>query len=252
MSNLNEFVIVTGAAGGIGQAIVREFMDGGYSVIAVDFKSKPININPHFYLEVDLGKTVQDEVYALTIFEEIKKIIGGDSLKGLINNAAIQILGGIDDLSRSKWQETLNVNLMAPFIWTQALISNLESSHGSVVNISSIHATLTKKNFVAYATSKAALSGMTRALAVDVGPRIRINAIEPAAIETDMLKDGFRNSPSSFSELNEIHPFGRIGMPCEVASLCRMLIVDKNLAFMHGSVVAIDGGIGSTLNDPKR
>jgi NAD(P)-dependent dehydrogenase (short-subunit alcohol dehydrogenase family) len=70
----------------------------------------------------------------------------------------------------------------------QGLLPELEKAAGSVINISSIHARLTKKDFVAYDNSKAAISGMTRAMAVDLGPRVRVNSIEPAAIETDMLK----------------------------------------------------------------
>jgi NAD(P)-dependent dehydrogenase (short-subunit alcohol dehydrogenase family) len=162
----------------------------------------------------------------------------------------VQILGGADSLTRNDWQQTLNVNLVAPFIWTQALLPALEHAKGSVVNISSIHAKLTKKNFVAYATSKAALSGMTRALAVDLGPRVRINAIEPAAIETEMLKTGFEGEPELYCRLQKCHPAQRIGLPVEVARLA-VLLADKNIAFVHGACISIDGGIGNALLDPS-
>jgi NAD(P)-dependent dehydrogenase (short-subunit alcohol dehydrogenase family) len=120
---------------------------------------------------------------------------------------------------------------------------------GCVINISSIHARLTKPNFVAYATSKAALSGMTRAMAVDLGGRVRVNAIEPAAISTDMLKAGFKDHPEQYAALEQCHPLGRIGTPEEVAALA-LSIVDGELRFLHGACVGMDGGISARLHDP--
>lgn len=243
------FAVITGAAGGIGQAMVQEFAANGYTVIATDRVPAPESLGAHHYLQADLARTVEDEAYADEIFNQIKTWLGSAGLVALINNAAVQILGGADNLTRSDWQLTLNVNLVAPFIWTQALLPALEKAKGSVVNISSIHAKLTKNDFVAYATSKAALSGMTRALAVDLGSRVRVNAIEPAAIETEMLKNGFESKPELYRHLQKCHPVQRIGLPAEVARLA-VLLVDKNIAFMHGSCISIDGGIGHALMDP--
>jgi NAD(P)-dependent dehydrogenase (short-subunit alcohol dehydrogenase family) len=244
------FAVITGAAGGIGQAMVQEFAANGYTVIATDRVPAPEGLGAHHYLQADLARTVEDEAYAEEVFSQIKTWLGSAGLAALVNNAAVQILGGADSLTRNDWQQTLNVNLVAPFIWTQALLSALEQAKGSVVNISSIHAKLTKKNFVAYATSKAALSGMTRALAVDLGPRVRVNAIEPAAIETEMLKTGFEGKPELYSRLQECHPARRIGLPAEIAHLA-VLLVDKNIAFVHGACISIDGGIGNALLDPS-
>jgi NAD(P)-dependent dehydrogenase (short-subunit alcohol dehydrogenase family) len=249
MSQATKFVVITGAAGGIGQAIVDEFANNGFTVIATDRVPAPEGLGAHHYLQVDLARTVEDEAYADQVFSQINTWLGKAGLAALINNAALQILGGADSLTRSDWQQTLNVNLVAPFIWTQALLPALEHAKGSVVNISSIHARLTKKNFVAYATSKAALSGMTRAMAVDLGPRVRINAIEPAAIETDMLKAGFAGKPELYSRLQDCHPSQQIGLPCEVARLA-VLLIDKSIAFMHGACLSIDGSIGNVLLDP--
>lgn len=243
------YALITGAAGGIGQAMVQEFAANGYTVIATDRVPVPEGLGAHHYLQADLARTVTDEAYAEEIFSQIKTWLGNAGLAALINNAAVQILGGADSLTRSDWQQTLNVNLVAPFIWTQALLPALEHAKGSVVNISSIHAKLTKKNFVAYATSKAALSGMTRALAVDVGPRVRVNAIEPAAIATDMLKAGFEGQPDRYQELENCHPQLRIGQTEEVARLA-LAIVDGGMDFLHGACVGINGGISSRLFDP--
>jgi NAD(P)-dependent dehydrogenase (short-subunit alcohol dehydrogenase family) len=241
--------VVTGAAGGIGQAIVRAFHDAGYAVIATDIAPQPAGLPCVLYLEVDLERTVSDEAYAADVFARIEASIGNDGLAALVNNAALQILGGADRLSRSDWRRTLDVNLMAPFVWTQALLPALEKGGGSVVNISSIHARLTKPNFVAYATSKAALSGMTRAMAVDLGARVRINAIEPAAIETPMLAAGFAGKPERYAALQACHPQARLGQSHEVAA-CALALVAGDARFLHGACVAMDGGIGARLMDP--
>lgn len=244
------YAIITGAAGGIGQALVNAFRNSGYTVIATDVASQPDALVCDYYLQLDLQETVTDARYADEVFNQIKDILATDGLHVLINNAAIQILGGIDALDHKNWQQTLNVNLLAPFFWTQSLLSELEQTNqGCVINISSIHAQLTKKNFVAYATSKAALSGLTKALAVDVGNRIRINAIEPAAIETDMLKAGFLGKPELYKQLENCHPQQRIGSSEEVANLA-LVIADGGMQFMHGAVVSLDGGILNRLFDP--
>lgn len=247
---IKKFAVITGAAGGIGRALVREFSMHGYAVIATDCIPAPGDLIAHHYLQADLARTVTDEVYAEEIFRQIKTWIGETGLAALINNAAVQILAGVDSLTRKDWQQTLNVNLIAPFIWTQALLHALESANGNVVNISSVHARLTKKNFVSYATSKAALSGMTRAMAVDLGPRVRVNAIEPAAIETEMLKAGFAEKPESYRQLEFGHPQQRIGSPQEVAHLA-LAITDGTMKFVHGACIGLDGGIGCRLHDPE-
>lgn len=241
--------VVTGAAGGIGQVLAAEFERAGYRVIATDMRPRPDGLGCSRFLQVDVERTVSDEAYATEVFGEIREEVGDSGLEVLINNAAIQILGGLDTLTRKDWHRTLNVNLVAPFVWAQALLPSLERARGNVINISSIHARLTKRGFVAYATSKAALSGMTRALAVDLGDRVRVNAIEPAAIDTEMLRAGFVGKEDRYLELKSRHPVGRIGSPHEVAA-CALALCDRRFAFATGTCVALDGGIGASLNDP--
>lgn len=244
-------VVITGAAGGIGSAMVRVFAEAGYSVIGTDRALKAPEALPlAHYIQADLERTVNDAAYAGQVFEQIRAWLPMGRLDALINNAAVQILGGVDRLTVSDWQMTLNVNLVAPFLWVQALLPELERANGSVVNVSSIHAKQTKSNFVAYATSKAALSGMTRAMAVDLGGRVRVNAIEPAAIATDMLRAGFAGKDELFSKLEQCHPQGRIGDPVEVGQ-CALALVDGLGRFVHGACLSIDGGISDRLFDPS-
>ncbi len=244
------YCLITGSAGGIGQALVRGFSSAGYQVIATDIDVKPDGLNCQHYVQADLSLIVDDEQYATNFFSTISQYVHGCGLHVLINNAAIQILGGVDSLTRQDWQNTLDVNLLAPFFLTKSLLPELESAKGSVINISSIHATLTKSNFVAYATSKAALSGMTKAMAIDLGSRIRVNAIEPAAIETEMLIEGFNNNQKLLKNLKDYHPVGRIGQPEELAKLA-IAIANEGMNFLHGSCITFDGGISSRLFDPE-
>lgn len=244
------YALVTGANGGIGEAICEEFSANGYRVLGTDCQPEPIaDLACSHYLPLDLQAFVQDETVAEYFLAEVKALVKDGELHALINNAATQILGGVDSLTRNQWQTTLDVNLSAPFLLSQGLVKELEAAKGSIVNISSIHAKLTKKNFVAYATSKAALSGMTRAMAVDLGSYIRVNAIEPAAIETEMLKEGFVDKPDLYQQLQACHPGGCIGAPDEVACLC-LLICNNKFAFMQGACINLDGGISGSLQDP--
>ncbi|MEI6639291.1 MAG: SDR family oxidoreductase [Chlorobium sp.] len=242
--------LVTGAAGGIGEALVSKFHNAGYSVLATDISEKPTGMICDHYIQADLDQIVNDEGYSAIIFDRIRKYIKGRGLSALINNAAVQILRETENLTREDWQKTLTINLLAPFFITQAFISELESANGCIVNISSIHAKLSKRNFVAYATSKAALSGMTRFMALDLGGRVRINAIEPAAIETDMLQKGFSGDLKGYKALKSYHPINRIGEPDEVANLA-LAMVSGGMGFLHGACVGIDGGIGAKLFDPN-
>jgi len=249
MTQRSKIALIPGAAGGIGRSLVEVFHDAGYHIIATDMAAQPQDLHCRCYLQADLAHFVEDEVYASEVISAIRKTLHGAGLNTLINNAAIQILGGAESLSRQDLRTTLDVNLLAPFLLTQALLPELEAAKGCVVNIGSIHARLTKKNFVAYATSKAALAGMTRALAVDIGPRVRINAIEPAAIETAMLKDGFNGKPELYRQLEACHPQQRIGQPEEVARLA-LAISAGGMNFLHGSCIGLDGGIAGRLFDP--
>jgi NAD(P)-dependent dehydrogenase (short-subunit alcohol dehydrogenase family) len=241
-------VIVTGASGGIGQALVNTFNEAGYCVIATDLKPAPSDLPAEHFISADLKRTVNEENYAAEVFTKIHRVLNDTPLKALINNAAIQILSDAETLSRQVWRDTLSVNLLAPFFWMQALLPDLQIANGCVVNIGSIHGALTKPRFSAYATSKAALVGLTQSLAVEWGNRIRVNAIAPAAIATPMLKAGFKGHEDKSEELAELHPVGRIGNVEEVARLALYLISD-DAGFINGATFSIDGGISARLYD---
>lgn len=243
------YVLITGSNGGIGCALCAAFNNAGYNVIATDLQLKPAEELIHTdYLSLDLAQFSTDEHYGNQFLQKIDQIVADDALKCLINNAAIQITGGVDTLTRADWNTTLQINTLAPFLLSQALLKHLTKAKGTIINISSIHAKLTKKNFVAYATSKAALSGMTRAMAIDIGHKVRVNAIEPAAVDTLMLRASFDFNQNKIDQLRKIHPTNNIAQPTEIAAMA-VQIASEGLAFLNGACIDMSGGISSSLKD---
>lgn len=250
LDNYKPWVLVTGANGGIGKALVTEFIDSGYQVIATDISDWiEIDLEQVVFLQIDLQQFVASESYAKAFADKVSEITNSIGISALINNAAIQILGDCANINRTQWQNSFDVNLSAPFFMVQTFLAELTKNSGSIVNVSSIHATQTKKDFVAYATTKAGLSALTRNLAVDLGNKVRINAIEPAAVSTDMLRAGFDGREENFKMLEQFHPMERIASPQEVAELAVFLCSGK-ASFVHGACISASGGIQGCLSDP--
>lgn len=238
-------VLITGVLGGIGSQLARTFKENDYKVIGLDIRTASAPHCDQFY-EFDLHQYCSNPTYK----NKMEAIFDSEipELFLLINNAAVQLLGSVDELALADWNQTLNVNLTGPLLLSQFFLSKLEKSMGSIINIASIHQQLTKKRFVAYATSKSALVGLTKAMSVDLQGRVRVNAISPAAIDTQMLRDGFNNDEAKVQLLNELHPSQRIGKPQEVSQLALLLAEDK-LGFINGANLNIDGGISNVLKD---
>jgi NAD(P)-dependent dehydrogenase (short-subunit alcohol dehydrogenase family) len=242
---MKKSVLITGVLGGIGKELAIAFKEAGFYVYGLDIKQSD-SCDADTFIQFDLNRFADGGDY----YKEwkdffLRKI---NSLNVLINNAAVQRLGNVRTLELDDWKETLNVNLTGPLLLTQLFLPLLEKEAGSVINIGSIHQQLTKPNFVCYATSKSALIGLTKAMAVDLQGKVRVNAISPAAIETDMLRAGFNNDESALDELRKIHPVQRIGYPKDVAKMA-LFLASENSGFIHGANLSLDGGISSVLKD---
>lgn len=239
--------LITGAAGGIGAALVHAFEQAGYFVVGTDLNQSISDA--HVYIAADLIEIATDDA-ALNAFRyAVLAALQGRTLNVIVNNAAVQILGSADTITVEAWDTTLRVNLTAPLRLTQAFLPEMNAAHGCVLNIGSVHAQATKKGFVSYATSKAALHGLTRALAVDLGSKVRVACLAPAAVRTPMLHAGFKDNPEALEALESAHPSERIAMPEEVAKAA-VALVDEPFLFATGSVFYLDGGILSRLHDP--
>lgn len=240
-------VLITGACGGIGTALSKGFASAGYFVVGTDLTDR--SDVGHAYFPCDLAELPRSEPAQKAFLDAVTEAVAEHPLTTCINNAAVQILNPTADIADEDFDRTFRVNVFAPFVITRMLLPMLRRARGSVINIGSIHATATKPGFVSYATSKAALRGLTRSLAVDLGGAVRVNAIEPAAVETDMLLAGFADNPQGYRQLEQFHPSGQIGRPNEVAQLAFFLASNQN-PFLTGSVIGLDGGIRARLHDP--
>ncbi|MDB5037077.1 MAG: hypothetical protein JWQ35_605 [Bacteriovoracaceae bacterium] len=241
-------VIITGASGGIGRALCVEFKKNGYFTLGVD-KEPEAPKEADAYLCFDLSLLAKNESSQESFKREVESRFKGHALKSIINNAAVQILGSTDQIKIKDWEDTLQLNLLAPFFVVQLFKKTLSEQKGSVINIASIHASLTKSKFICYATSKSALIGLTRALALDLAPHIRVNAISPAATDTPMLREGFKDSPEKMKELSDCSPLGRIATPAEVAKVA-VFLSSSDSSFISGSTIQVDGAVGCRLHDP--
>jgi NAD(P)-dependent dehydrogenase (short-subunit alcohol dehydrogenase family) len=239
--------LVTGACGGIGRALCEVFTEAGYLVVGID-RYAP-EAYPHTIIHCDIRHLAQSDQTAEALKKDVLNITAG-RLDVLINNAAVQIIKPCNELTRSDWAATLETNLLAPFWLTTLFLPELRGSKGSVINIGSIHARLTKRQFVAYATSKGALETMTKAMALDLAPEVRVNAIAPAATDTPMLRAGFQNNPDGIAALEHYHPLERIASPKEISKVALFLASSKS-EFITGSTIDVDGGIGGCLSDPE-
>jgi NAD(P)-dependent dehydrogenase (short-subunit alcohol dehydrogenase family) len=240
--------LITGASGGIGRALCAAFQDAGYKVIASDLEDQPSSQYP--FVACDLSRLPRNDAAQNAFLSNLMSALQGRPLRVCVNNAAVQLLAPLDRVADADFQKTLDVNLFAPLVLSRLLLPLLQRASGSIVNIGSIHAHATKPGFVSYATSKAALRGLTQALAVDLGDRVRVNIVEPAAVATDMLKDGFANDPAGFANLERYHPIGRIADPSEVAKAA-VFLASADATFISGAVLAVEGGIGVRLHDPN-
>jgi NAD(P)-dependent dehydrogenase (short-subunit alcohol dehydrogenase family) len=252
----NPYLLLTGAAGGIAASILEHLTTGGWSIVATDHPdalgaaaaTDPAT-DPIHWIHADL-QTLSSDPKALHAFEaQVRTCLNGHPLHAVIHNAALQRLGSFAHLSVADWQATLAVNLLAPVAISRLFLEDLIATKGSIVHISSIHSQLTKAGFTAYATSKAALSGLTRAMGVELGDRVRVNAIEPAAIRTAMLEAGFADHPDDMAALAAHHPTGAIGEPKDVARAVAFLL-DPTNRFLNGCVLQLGGGIHARLHDP--
>lgn len=238
MDTVAPLAIVTAAGGGIGSAVVRRFMAGGYRVAAVDREAEALGrIMPHgdhglHTFVADM--TREDEVAA--VYAEIAKL--GD-LSVLVNGVGSVCGGGLRDLSLAQWQQGFDLNLTSVFLSTRAALPLLERSGGDrvVINISSTLAQVADATTLAYGAFKAALDHWTRAAALELAPQgIRVVAVAPGPVAGTAGEQSYEEH--AYERFN---PLGRFATTDEIAGVVAFL-ASEDARYITGTVLQIDGG----------
>ena len=250
----NKTAVITGGAKGIGGACSRIFYRENANVVILD--TDPLGQQ----LAAKLGERalfipcdVSKEAQVKQAMEQAAATFGGMAV--LVNNAGIQRYSKVTETSEEEWDLVMNVNLKSAFLCAKhAIPFMLKQGSGVVINVSSVQAFISQQNVAPYTTSKTAMLGLTRSIAVDYAPQIRCMAVCPGTIDTPMLRDAFNLSPDPaavYQECVDMHLVKRIGTPEEVGELCAYLASDK-AAFFTGQAVRIDGGLGITIAGSKK
>ena len=246
MKHAGKVVIVTGAAQGLGLACVERFIADGANVVLVDVKAdlgrehaKRLGERAA-WVEADLSECTGD--MAAGIVAKATEAFGGVDV--LINNAGVIHLDEFVDFPEEAFDWVQRVNLKAPFLLGQAAARAMiaQGRGGSIVNMSSINAILAIPNSVAYAVSKGGIKQLTAVMAVGLIPHnIRVNAIGPGTILTDMVKSSVMANETQRQTILSRTPSGRCGEPSEIASVASFLASD-DASYIVGQTIYPDGG----------
>jgi pteridine reductase len=236
-------VLVTGAARRVGAAIARTLHAAGARVAIHCNRSRAeadrlaIQLNAAragscFVVQADLL-----DVSALPrLVDDAVRALG--RLDALVNNASSFYSTPFGKITEREWHDLMGTNLRAPLFLAQAAAPKLRESKGAIVNIVDIHAERPLPGFLVYTVAKSALAGLTRALAVELGPDVRVNGVAPGAI---LWPDAGKHfDPAERERIVATTPLGRIGSPEDIAGAVKYLLFDA--PFVSGQVLAVDGG----------
>lgn len=252
MDATTRVMMVTGAAGGIGRAVVRVFAEAGWRVIGVD----QLPFGEDFPADgLFIQASVADPQAMATIFERVA--VFTPRLEALVNNAAVQVAKPLVETTVEEWDQVMATNLRAVFLGARYAYPLLKANGGgAVVNVSSVHAVATSTNIAAYAASKGGVMALTRAMAIEfAGDNIRVNAILPGAVDTPMLRAGLqRGHLSGASVLERLDQLarktvnGRVGQPEEIARAVYFMADSSQSSFVTGQALVVDGGATARLS----
>jgi cyclopentanol dehydrogenase len=238
--------LISGAARGQGEAEARLFAREGASVVLGDARVEQGEQVAReiaeaggraIFVKLDV-READDWAHAVEIAER-----SFGRLDVLVNNAAIAAVAGIMDTSVELWDRVIAINQTGPFLGMQAAIPALRrAGGGSIVNISSVLATMGSGNSAAYTASKGAVTALTRTVSVELATEgIRVNAVHPGGVETPMAAELLGDDAEARRALIATHPMGRIGESEEIATGVLFLASDE-ASFVTGATLVIDGG----------
>jgi len=233
--------LVTGGARRIGTAIARTLHDAGMDLVihfrhsAAEARSLADELNdtrPNSVVLVE-GDLENSEDCA-TLAQQAIEAFG--RMDALINNASAFFPTPIGEVTNDQWETLMGVNLKAPFFLSQACAKALASTHGAIINLTDIYAERPLPHHPVYSASKAGLVALTRSLAQELGPNVRVNAIAPGAIIWPESGDSEENQ----NEIIRRTPLGRLGEPQDIAGTVMFLLRDA--PFITGQIINVDGG----------
>ncbi len=246
-------IVVTGAGSGIGRACAIEFANAGAKVVVADINMpgaeetvKQIMAGEGIAIAFKSDVSVPGSVKQLVSFT-LKTYSKVDAL---INNAAIQVNKTIEDITFEEWNLQMSVNVGGTFLCSKYFLPYLRETKGNIVNMSSVNGYFVEPMCAGYCTTKAAIIGLTKALAIDHGNEgIRVNCICPGYIDAGLAEGYFQSQADpakARQDAGKLHALWRIGKPEEVAKAAVFLASD-DASFITGSAVVVDGGFGSGL-----
>ena len=237
--------IVVGGTAGIGLATARVLAQRGARVVALG-AAEPVESLPSG-VDVEVVD-VRDEQGLGAAIDRAAQHLG--ALRVLVNSAGIQRYGDAEETTLELWNQVLQVNVTGMFLACRAALPHLiAAGGGSIVNVSSVQATVSQERVVAYTTSKSAISGLTRSLAVDYADRgIRANTVSPGSVDTPMLRwaaglfRGDRSEDEVVASWGLAHPLGRVARAEEVAEAI-VFLASERASFVTGTDLRVDGGL---------
>lgn len=235
----NKHVLVTGAAGGIGQCIVRTFKREGALVAVADQIVDALDADAHF------PGDLTDTTYCDALAPSAAEALGG--LDILVNNAGIIVRGDVTQTTDADFALSMAVNVEAPFRLSRAAVPLMDAAGGGViVNTASCWGVHPGPNHPIYCMTKAAVASLTQCMGRDhAHQNIRVNAVCPNEVDTAMLRSGFSargfDPDSAISELNKSVPLGRIAQPEDIADVVCFLASD-DARYMCGALLEVNGG----------
>ncbi len=218
--------LITGGARGIGSGIARRLAAAGGTVIIADREKAHVDGARSVICDV------ADEAQVASLLTGIEAVEG--KLDGLVCNAGVMIRKPVEDLTLEEWNSVLATNLTSTFLLVKAAAPLLRAARGAVVTITSTRAHMSEPHTEAYSASKGGLLALTHALAVSLGPGIRVNCISPGWINTS-------GETLSLADHTQ-HPAGRVGTVEDIAELAAFLLIGKS-GFITGAEFIADGGM---------